>query len=366
MDFKLVDTVRLQKFKDKLLNIINTNVTAINNSISSEATARDAAISKAIATEVSNRNTELAKKSDTGHTHSNATTKASGFMSATDKTKLDGIATGAGVQVNSDWNSTTGFAKILNKPTLAKVATSGKYTDLTGTPTIPTVPTKVSAFQNDSGYLTSHQSLADYAKKTDIPTVPTKVSAFTNDSGYLTSHQSLANYALKTDIPTVTTYTAGQGIKIENGVISVLDINIITRTDTTYTAPGYTLYGDYFLSNTITPNKNWNEALTMTENITVTQKITTIDIYLFSGEKEQTLTSSKSATAKTLSKAELETLTTEQRKIDDNGRIWYWTSTPYGDDNAWHVNGNGDFVNILLTLSSGYGGARLGFKNPFI
>ena len=37
----------------------------------------------------------LAGKSDTGHSHSNATTSAAGFISATDKTKLDGIANGA-------------------------------------------------------------------------------------------------------------------------------------------------------------------------------------------------------------------------------------------------------------------------------
>lgn len=36
------------------------------------------------------------------------------------------------------------------------------------------------------GYLTSHQSLADYAKKSEIPTVPTNISSFTNDAGYLT------------------------------------------------------------------------------------------------------------------------------------------------------------------------------------
>ena len=59
-------------------------------------------------------------------------------------------------QVNSDWNAVSGVAQILNKPTLgtmasesasdytptsglATVATSGAYSDLTGTPTIPTV-----------------------------------------------------------------------------------------------------------------------------------------------------------------------------------------------------------------------------------
>ena len=40
-------------------------------------------------------------------------------------------------QVNSDWNATSGVAKILNKPALAAVATSGSYNDLTNKPTIP-------------------------------------------------------------------------------------------------------------------------------------------------------------------------------------------------------------------------------------
>ena len=62
---------------------------------------------------------------------------------------------------------------------------------------IPTIPTKVSAFENDVGYLTQHQSLANYALKSEIPIVPTKVSAFENDAGYLTSHQSLKDYATK-------------------------------------------------------------------------------------------------------------------------------------------------------------------------
>ena len=80
---------------------------------------------------------------------------------------------------------------------------------------IPTVPTKVSAFENDVPYLTEHQSLSgyateqwvldknyitgvdlsDYALKSEIPTVPTSNTAFTNDAGYLTEHQSLSGYA---------------------------------------------------------------------------------------------------------------------------------------------------------------------------
>ena len=39
---------------------------------------------------------------------------------------------------------------------------------------------------DNKGYLTEHQSLANYALKSEIPTVPTNVSYFTNDAGYLT------------------------------------------------------------------------------------------------------------------------------------------------------------------------------------
>ena len=40
-------------------------------------------------------------------------------------------------QVNADWNATSGVAQILNKPTLATVATTGSYNDLSNTPSIP-------------------------------------------------------------------------------------------------------------------------------------------------------------------------------------------------------------------------------------
>ena len=48
------------------------------------------------------------------------------------------------------------------------------------------VTLKTSDLENDSGYLTEHQSLENYALKSEIPSVPTNVSALTNDSGYLT------------------------------------------------------------------------------------------------------------------------------------------------------------------------------------
>jgi hypothetical protein len=75
-------------------------------------------------------------------------------------------------QVNSDWNAVSGVAQILNKPSLATVATTGAYTDLTGKPTIYSFTGLSTQYTKGDG---------TYA------TFPTNISSFTNDIGYLTS-----------------------------------------------------------------------------------------------------------------------------------------------------------------------------------
>ena len=65
------------------------------------------------------------------HTDNNFTTAL--------KNKLEGIESGAEVNVQSDWSQSDNTADdyIKNKPNLAAVATSGSYNDLTNKPTIP-------------------------------------------------------------------------------------------------------------------------------------------------------------------------------------------------------------------------------------
>ena len=100
----------------------------------------------------------------------------------------------------------TELGKKANTTDLATVATSGSYTDLSNTPTIPT---KVSELQNDSGYVAS-SSLATvattgaYSDLTGTPTIPTKVSELQNDSGYITD-SALSSYQPKTDNTLATT-----------------------------------------------------------------------------------------------------------------------------------------------------------------
>lgn len=63
---------------------------------------------------------------------------------------------------------------------------------------IPEVPS-LSGYATEQWVLDKHYitgvDLSDYALKSEIPTVPTSNTAFTNDAGYLTEHQSLSGYA---------------------------------------------------------------------------------------------------------------------------------------------------------------------------
>ena len=53
------------------------------------------------------------------------------------------------------------------------------------------------------GYLTEHQSLADYALKTDIPSLDGYATeSWVEGKGYLTEHQDLKSYALTATVET--------------------------------------------------------------------------------------------------------------------------------------------------------------------
>ena len=70
---------------------------------------------------------------------------------------------------------------------------SGSYNDLTDLPQIPDIPTNVSAFNNDAGYITMDS----------VPEIPTNVSAFVNDAGYVTeSTLTTENYITQNDLIT--------------------------------------------------------------------------------------------------------------------------------------------------------------------
>lgn len=87
-------------------------------------------------------------------------------------------------QVQSNWTETdtTKPDYIKNKPTLATVATSGSYTDLSNKPTIP-------AAQVNSDW----NATSGVAEILNKPTIPTATSQLTNDSDFVTSSGRVAN-----------------------------------------------------------------------------------------------------------------------------------------------------------------------------
>lgn len=138
------------------------------------------------------------------HTDNNFTTAL--------KDKLNGIATGAEVNVQSDWNvaDTSSDAFIKNKPSIP--TKTSDITNDSGFITSAALPTKTSDLTNDSGFITNQvNNLANYYDQTAINSmfnalsIPTKTSDLTNDSGFLTT------------IPIASASTLG-GVKIGNGI----------------------------------------------------------------------------------------------------------------------------------------------------
>lgn len=99
------------------------------------------------------------------------------------------------------------------------------------------IPTKISQLDNDKNFLTEHQSLTKYAKKTDIPDISglakkSEIPSITglaskdwvNSRGYLTKHQSLTKYAKKTDIPDVSEFVTQRWIQDQNFLTDKINI----------------------------------------------------------------------------------------------------------------------------------------------
>jgi len=92
-------------------------------------------------------------------------------------------------QVNADWDAASGVAQILNKPTFATVATSGDYDDLTNKPTIPAAQVQANWNESDNtskAYIQNKPDLTAYAQTSSLATVAT-----TGDYDDLTNKPSI-------------------------------------------------------------------------------------------------------------------------------------------------------------------------------
>ena len=171
---------------------------------------------------------------------------------------------GAGsiVAVDSELSSTS-TNPVQNKVVKAAIDTVKKNMSQGFQTVTDSIPTKVSALENDAGYLTEHQSLADYVKKTDIPSVPTKVSDLTLDipfartdtantfTGLLTATSAafgLGSFGQEVfDMPSLTGYnivtpTKSTALIIAKGNLTLNMVHLIPATNR------FTVFTAYILS----------------------------------------------------------------------------------------------------------------------
>lgn len=176
----------------------------------------------------------------------------------------------------------------------AKSEFSGDYNDLTNKPVIPTIPTTVSSFTNDAGYLTeipsdyitegeleakgyltTHQDISHLANKTEIPT---KVSQLTNDSNYISSipeeyvtESELEDKKYLTEVPaeyiTETELTS-------KGYLTEVPAAYITETE--LENKGYAVQADVNESLSTKANQSTVSNLSTAHN-TLNQKVSTIE-----------------------------------------------------------------------------------------
>ena len=188
--------------------------------------------------EILNKPANLVQDANYVHTDNNFTTSL--------KDKLDGIATGAEVNVQADWteSDSSSDAYIQNKPTLATVATTGAYSDLSGTPSLATVATTgdyddltnkptIPAAQVNSDWNAS-SGVAEILNKPSLATVAT-TGAYSDLSGTpnLATVATSGDYDDLTNKPTIPAAQVNSDWNASSGVAQILNKPTLATVATT-------------------------------------------------------------------------------------------------------------------------------------
>lgn len=115
--------------------------------------------------------------------------------------------------IQADWNASSGLAQILNKPSLATVATSGSYNDLSNKPTIPTVNNATLTIQKNGTTVqtfTANQGSNATANIT-VPTSFSDLSGTVGSSQFANNTIAMGRIDWSTMVATFTATTDGAG-----------------------------------------------------------------------------------------------------------------------------------------------------------
>jgi len=140
-------------------------------------------------------------------------------------------------------STNNGFIKVDGAETKVYEFPGMSYNDLTDKPLIPSVPTNVSAFTNDAGYLTEHQSLTAYRTASDQNIIDAGKQASIADLDVIRSGAALGATALQSVPSTYRTAAEQDAIhdttkqdKLTAGTNITITDNVISASGTSYTA----------------------------------------------------------------------------------------------------------------------------------
>lgn len=165
---------------------------------------------------------KLSGKSDTSHSHADATTTASGMMSAADKTKLDGVETGANKTVVDSALSSTSTNPVQNKA--IQSALSGK-SDTSHTHTLTALGAAASDHTHDDRYYTETEVDTKLASKSDtshthtLTALGAAASDHSHDDRYYTETEMDTKLSGKSD----TSHSHSVATTTTDGMMSAAD-----------------------------------------------------------------------------------------------------------------------------------------------
>lgn len=267
-------------------------------------------------------NAAIANKADKNHTHTAATTAAAGFMSAADKTKLDGIATGANKYIHPDAHPAT----MVTQDSTHRFITDTERTNWTSYTT----------FTNDTPVVNAHGGVAagttfnkmpipDVLNKILYPYVAPTVSASVVTPGNGGTYEIGATVNV-TKIRATVTKKSSSITKVE-----IYDGSTAIATKTDGVSGGGTF--DFTTDLSVTSNKNYQAKVTDADS-----KITTANTGTFSFVHPYYTGTIASGT--TLTSAVIKALT---KKIEAKGNKTYTYNT---DNNCMVIAYPSSYGNI--------------------
>ena len=171
-------------------------------------------------------------KAEKDHVHDQYITEHQDISGKAEKTDLNAHTGDTTVHITSSertkWNNKSEF--------------SGNYNDLTNKPTIPTVPTNVSAFTNDAGYLTEHQDISGKANVSDLTSHTGNKS---NPHGVTKAQVGLGNVENKSSA-TIRSEITKTNVTDALGFIPAMSGSSASTTHITLTTSGWTVSGDTY------------------------------------------------------------------------------------------------------------------------